>query len=64
MLNTSVDDRNEREVLESLAGELPVHAADVAAVQVPLRPFANVDAFGTKIYAVDAVADTCFLHAE
>ena len=42
-------------MLETLAGELSVHAADIAAVQVPLRPFANVNPFGAQIDAVGAI---------
>ena len=35
--------RNQREVFESFAGELLVDAADIPAIQMSLRPLANVD---------------------
>jgi hypothetical protein len=44
-------------MFETLAGDAPVDAADVTAVQVSLRPFANMNAFGAQIDAVDAIAD-------
>src|ERR1700722_18681328 len=48
-------DRNQRKVLQPLAGELLIYARDVEAVEVPLRPLANVDSLGSKVDSAHAI---------
>src|ERR1700722_15394029 len=50
--------RDQREMFEPFAGEPLVDASDVAAIQVSLRPLADMDTLGFQIDAIYAIADT------